>query len=310
MNKKILITGGTGTIGRSFIKEYPGYQYHSISRNETLITKMKHDYPEVKNHIGSIEDREFIIRTFKKVKPDIVIHAAAIKHINIAELNPIQTCRVNINGSLNIIEASVLANVPITIGISTDKACSSMSLYGYTKLLMEKCFMEANTESNRFAVARFANVAHSNGSVLPFWLNLKSKGEPLRLTDPAMNRLIFSQSKAVQLIHRTIDLCKDEGGAFVGVYKMKTVNLLALAKVISEDIVIVGLRPGEKIDEELISEAELPYTSVYDDLVVIGPEKNKNSNSLKTPISSATAPPMTVEELKLLIFGDEGSDND
>ena len=173
--KKIIITGGSGTIGKAFIKNFPQYKYYNISRNENFIADLTRGYPHVENYVGNIEDKDFLIRTFKKIKPDIVIHTAAMKHINIAEENPIQACNVNVIGSLNVIHASIAANVPVTIGISTDKACSSESVYGDTKSLMEKCFMEANTKQNKFALCRFANVAHSNGSVLPFWLNLKKQ---------------------------------------------------------------------------------------------------------------------------------------
>ena len=127
-----------------------------------------------------------------------------MKHIDLMEQNPIAGCNVNVIGSLNVISASMKYDVPITVAVSTDKACSSASVYGDTKSLMEKCFMEANTDRNRFALTRFANVAHSNGSVLPFWLNLREKGLPLKLTDPKMNRLIFTQRDAAELIMKTI----------------------------------------------------------------------------------------------------------
>ena len=179
---RILITGGSGTIGKAFIREFPEHEYYNISRNEKFVTDLMREYPNVKNYTGNIEDEGWMVLIFKAVKPDIVIHAAAMKHINIAEENPIQACESNVIGSLNIIKASILADVPITIGISTDKACSSESVYGDTKSLMEKCFMEADTDRNRFALTRFANVAHSNGSVLPFWINLFKEGKTLKLT--------------------------------------------------------------------------------------------------------------------------------
>ena len=188
---KILITGGSGTIGKAFIKEFPEHTYYNVSRNEKFLTDLIREHPKTKNYIGNIEDKEFLIRVFKDVKPDIVIHAAAMKHINIAEENPIQACETNVIGSLNVIKASILTDVPITIGISTDKACSSASVYGDTKSLMEKCFIDANTDKNRFALTRFANVAHSNGSVLPFWLKLKEQGKTLKLTSKKMNRLMI-----------------------------------------------------------------------------------------------------------------------
>ena len=251
--KKILITGGSGTIGKAFIRTFPQYEYYSISRNEKFITDLLREHPKVKNYVGNIEDKNFLIQTFKKIKPDIVIHTAAMKHINIAEENPIQACNVNIMGSLNVITASIESNIPITIGISTDKACSSESVYGDTKSLMEKCFVNANNNKNKFAICRFANVAHSNGSVLPFWLNLSEQKIPLKLTSKDMNRLMFSQTDSSNLIYNTINKCEKDGGGFICSYKMKSVNMLELAKVISNKTEIVGLRPGEKLNETLIN---------------------------------------------------------
>ena len=300
---KILITGGSGTIGKAFIREFPEHEYYNVSRNEKFLTDLMREHPKTKNYIGNIEDEGFLMRVFNSVKPDVVIHAAAMKHINIAEENPIQTCQSNVIGSINVINASIMNDVPITIGISTDKACSSESVYGDTKSLMEKCFMEANTDKNRFALTRFANVAHSNGSVLPFWLNLKQEGKPLKLTDPDMNRLIFTQRDAAQLIKRTISWTERHGGGFVKSYMMKCVNMLDLAKVISDDIEIVGKRPGEKTDEDLISKNEIERTYLYGDDIHIRMEQNEKDNKLTEPYNSKSAKKMTEEEMKELVWG-------
>ena len=299
---KILITGGSGTIGKSFIREFPEHTYYNVSRNEKFLTDLMREHPSVTNFIGNIEDEGFLIRVFKEVKPDVVIHTAAMKHINIAEENPIQACQSNVIGSINVINASVMANVPVTIGISTDKACSSASVYGDTKSLMEKCFMEANTDKNRFALTRFANVAHSNGSVLPFWLNLVEEGKTLKLTSDKMNRLMFSKSDSAELINRAINKCETDGGGFVCSYKMKSVNMLELAKVISDDIEIVGLRPGEKLNEDLISDKEVPFTYVHDDMIYIYTQENLDVNKLDRGYSSATAEKMTKEEMEKLLW--------
>ena len=242
------------------------------------------------------------MRVFNSVKPDVVIHAAAMKHINIAEENPIQTCQSNVIGSINVINASIMNDVPITIGISTDKACSSESVYGDTKSLMEKCFMEADTDRNRFALTRFANVAHSNGSVLPFWINLFKEGKTLKLTSKKMNRLMFSKSDSAKLINRAINKCETDGGGFVCSYRMKSVNMYDLAKCISNDVEIVGLRPGEKLDEDLISEKEVPFTYVHDDMIYIYNQENLDMNTLREGYSSSSADKMTVKEMKELIW--------
>jgi len=302
---KVLITGGTGTIGSAFIKTYKQYEFYNISRNEKLLTEFNRNYPNVINHVGNVEDKDFMIRVFKQVRPDIVIHSAAMKHINIAEENPIHACNVNIIGSLNVIAASIAADVPVTIGISTDKACSSQSVYGDTKSLMEKCFLQANTPRNKFALCRFANVAHSNGSVLPFWLNLAKTNQPLKLTNPNMNRLIFSQHDAVNLIQKTIDACTTTNGGFICSFKMKTTNMLELAQTISNNIEIIGNRPGEKLNEDLISESEIDYTYLYDDMIYIYQEKNTGTNKLLKGYSSATAEKMTKTELINLIWNNQ-----
>ncbi len=304
MKKRVLITGGSGTIGRAFIRNYYNdlISFYSLSRNENAQVELARDYPKIPlQFLGNIEDKLTVYRAFEEIKPDIVIHAAAVKHINLAEEQPIHTCNVNIIGSINVIEAAIRTDVPTVVAISTDKACSSESVYGDTKSLMERCFLDANTTRNRFSVCRFANVAHSNGSVLPFWLKMKSQGKQITLTDPKMNRLMFTQTDAARLIHRTIKYTEKNGGGFISSYKMKCVNMLDLAKVISEDIAIVGKRPGEKTDEDLIAEHELPYTYVRGNDIHIRMEKNEGDNKLDVPYNSKSAEKMTSKEIKELV---------
>ena len=299
---KILITGGTGTVGRSLIKQN-NHEYINVSRNEKNIAELKRDFPNVKCYVGNIEDKGLLLRVFKDVKPDVVVHSAAMKHIDLMEQNPIAGCNVNVLGSLNVVEASILNEIPITIGISTDKACLSQSVYGSSKYLMERVFMNSNNDTTKFSLTRFANVAHSNGSVLPFWLKLKKEGKPLKLTDPNMNRLIFTKDDACDLINRTIDFTRENSGGFVKSYKMKCVNMLDLAKVISDDIEIVGKRPGEKTDEDLISKREISRTFVYGDDIHIRMDKNEGDNKLDRPYNSVSAEKMTEEEMRKLVWG-------
>ncbi len=299
---KVLITGGTGTVGKALISQNNN-EYISISRNEENITNLKRKYPSVKCYVGNIEDKSLLLRVFKEVKPDVVVHSAAMKHIDLMEQNPIAGCNVNVMGSLNVVEASIINDVPITIGVSTDKACLSESVYGASKYLMERVFMNVNNDnSTRFALTRFANVAHSAGSVLPFWLKLKSDGKPLKLTDPKMNRLIFTKEDAANLINRTIDFTKENGGGFVKSYKMKCVNMLDLAKIISDDIEVVGERPGEKTDEDLISKREIARTFIYGDDIHIRMDENEGNNKLDRPYNSASAEKMTLSEMKNLVY--------
>ena len=299
---KVLITGGTGTVGKALISQ-KDKEYISISRNEENIANLRRLYPEVKCYVGNIEDKSLLLRVFKDVKPDVVVHAAAMKHIDLMETNPIAGCNVNVVGSLNVAEASLINDVPITIGVSTDKACLPESVYGASKYIMERVFMNTNTDENRFALTRFANVAHSAGSVLPFWLNLYEQKKPLKLTDPNMNRLIFTKEDAASLINRTIDFTKENSGGFVKSYKMKCVNMLDLAKAISNDIEIVGKRPGEKTDEDLISEREISRTFIYGDDIHIRTEKNEEDNKLSEPYNSASAEKMTTKEIEKLVWG-------
>ena len=300
---KVLITGGTGTIGRAYVKNYAEFfDVYSLSRDENKQTQLWRAFPEVVGqYLGNVEDKETVFRVYENVKPDIVIHAAAVKHINLAEKQPIQTCKVNIVGSLNIIEASIRYDIPITVAISTDKACSYESVYGGSKYLMERCFLEANSNRNKFSVCRFANVAHSDGSVLPFWLDEKRDGNSLKLTDPNMNRLMFTQDDAANLIYRTVEYTRKNSGGFVCSYKMRCVNMLDLAKAISEDVEIVGRRPGEKVDEDLISEHELDYTYVIGNDIHIRTEKNEGDNKLDVPYNSKSAKKMSQKEIKEIV---------
>ena len=143
--KKVLIIGGSGTIGSAFIKEfYEEYEFSSISRNELMQADLKRNFPKVDIHFSDIESESSLITIFSKVKPDIVIHMAAMKHVDLAQENPINACKVNVLGSLNVISASTKTDVPITIAISTDKACFPENVYGYSKSLMEHCFHQSN----------------------------------------------------------------------------------------------------------------------------------------------------------------------
>ena len=298
---KILITGGTGTIGTSFIKEYYNdYEFYNVSRNGTNIVKLQQDYPKVTSFACDICELESLINIFEKVKPDVVIHTAALKHINLAEENPTQAVEINIIGSLNVIKASIRSEVPITIGISTDKACNPSSMYGYTKSIMERMFMENYNDKTKFICTRFANVAGSNGSVIPLWKSLAEKGEPLKLTDPYMNRLMFSKRDAVRLIRQAIGFAKISNEPVIVCKRLKSVNMFELAKMISEDITIVGKRSGERLNETLISERELPYTQVTYDYVYIFTNK-KSLINLEEEYSSATAEKMNASAIKKLI---------
>ena len=299
---KILITGGAGSVGTAFInKYYTNYNFYNFSRNETQVAELKRNFPKVKSFIGDICNLEHLTNVFEKIKPDVVIHAAALKHVNLAEENPTKTVEVNINGSLNVIKASIRAQLPITIGVSTDKACSPDNVYGYTKRMMERMFLEHYNKKTKFVCVRFANVANSNGSVIPFWKNLAKESKPLKLTDPKMNRLMFSIESSAKLIHTAYQYVLSINEPFILSNIMKNVNMLDLAKVISNDIEIIGSRPGEKLNETLVSQKELPYTKVNKKHVFIYDNIKDKRYNLNKPHSSLTAEDMSLMELKNLI---------
>ena len=301
--KRILITGGSGTVGTAFIKKYyDTFKFYNYSRNETHIAKLKQNYPLVENFIGDVCDLTRLINVFKQVQPDIVIHAAALKHVNLAEENPTSAVEINVNGSYNVIKASIRAKIPLTIGISTDKACDPDNIYGYTKRIMERMFMEHSNKETKFVCTRFANVAKSNGSVIPFWKNLAKQDLPLKLTSTSMNRLMFSTDASADLIFKAYQQAYIVNESFILSNIMKTVNMLDLAHVISDKSPnIVGLRPGEKLNETLISKKELPYTKVNGNYVFIFNTPQLSKDNLKHEHSSLTAEKMSADELKKLI---------
>ena len=181
------------------------FEFYNISRNETYIAELERVLPNTTSFVADITDADRLNNIFLKVRPDIVIHAAALKHVNLAELHPSKTVEVNILGSLNVIKACIRAEVPIAIAISTDKACQPENIYGYSKKITEQLFMEHYNEKTKFSCARFSNVAGSNGSVIPFWIKSARDNERLKLTDARMNRLMFTVQEAAQLIRQTIE---------------------------------------------------------------------------------------------------------
>ena len=301
--KKIFITGGSGTVGSNFIEyNLTNYKIYSYSRNEKAQVALKRNFPEVEIILGSVEDKINLENAVLKVKPDIIIHAAALKHVDTSEKQPIEMVNSNIIGSKNIIEISKKVDVPITIGISTDKACNPNNLYGYSKLIMERMFMEANNENNIFCCTRFGNVAGSNGSVIPFWLNYKKQGNPLPLTNETMTRLMLNGKEVSNIIERCISEAENKLGGFVLTKKMKKVVLKDLATQISDKVEIVGLRPGEALYENLISERELKFTRIDKDYIFITKNENLDkSTQMKNILSSENAEKMSKQELNNLI---------
>ena len=301
--KKVLITGGAGTVGSAFIRKfYNDYEFYNISRNETQIAELQRNFPKVKSFLGNICDLDTMINIFETVKPDIVIHAAALKHINLAEENAATAVEINVLGSLNIIKASIRSSVPLTVGISTDKACDPDSVYGYTKRMMEHMFFQHHNQTTKFVCTRFANVAHSNGSVIPFWLSEAANGNVLKLTDVRMNRLMFSKSDAADVISKAINYATDTTDeSFILCRKMKNVKMSELIKLISGKFEIIGKRPGEKLNEVLVSDKELKRTLVNGNDILIFDSEITGSN-LDKEFSSLTAECMTLNEMENLLW--------
>ena len=308
MKKKIFITGASGTVGMAFIKEYCNlYHIYSYSRNEKSQVALKREFPNVEIIIGSIEDIHTLDCAIANLDIDIMIHAAALKHVDTAEKQPSQAVKINLLGTINVLEICQKYNIKKVIGISTDKACSPDNIYGMSKYLMEKLFEEYRSPSLNTVCCRFGNVAWSNGSVLPFWLNVKESNKPLPITDVNMTRLIFTSEDAARLINKSIILTDDLDSFFILSKKMKACKMIDLAGLISDETTIIGLRPGEILSEDLISSKEVKYAyQLIDDkaeyiVIIKNNESDLLGEKLTSPVNSTTAEKMDKEEMIMLL---------
>lgn len=268
--KKILITGGTGSLGKYLtnylIKNYPEIEKIIIySRDEQKHFQMAQEFnneeiKKIRFLIGDIRDKERLNRAIEDV--DYVVHAAAMKHVHISEYNPDECVKTNINGAENLIECCLKNNVKRVVALSTDKACSPINLYGATKLVSDKLFISANNIKGKrdlkFSVVRYGNVMNSNGSVIPYFQKMKQNGY-LTITDPKMTRFNITLDQAVKMILFALQNC---WGGELYVPKISSFKIIDLAKSICDDCEIktIGLRPGEKIHEEMISLSDSFYT--------------------------------------------------
>lgn len=264
-NKNILITGGTGSFGNEFVshllKNYKCNKIIIFSRDELKQYDMKIKFNGFKNLrflIGDIRDLDRLKFAFKDV--DFVVHAAALKHVPIAEYNPLEFIKTNIMGSSNIVTAALDSQVKKVMALSTDKAVNPMNLYGATKLCAEKIFIDANAISGRnstkFSIVRYGNVLNSRGSIIPLILKIKSENKKeIPLTDERMTRFFISLNEAAKFVDKSFNLM-DKGEIFIP--KMPSVFIKDLIKAIypSCRLKTIGIRPGEKIDELLMSENE------------------------------------------------------
>jgi UDP-N-acetylglucosamine 4,6-dehydratase (inverting) len=270
-NKSILITGGTGSLGRALTKHildnYPKVKKVVIfSRDEQKQFQMSQDfpssqYPQIRFFIGDVRDKDRLVRAFQHI--DYVIHAAAMKHVHIAEYNPGECIKTNIGGAENIVEASLQSNVKRVVALSTDKACAPINLYGATKLTSDKLFIAANNikgeKQIRFSVVRYGNVMGSNGSVIPFFINKKKQNNSLPITDPNMTRFNISLQGGVSMVMHALE---HAWGGELFVPKIPSYKIMDVAEAIGPKCSkpIVGIRPGEKVHEEMITTSDSFYT--------------------------------------------------
>jgi UDP-N-acetylglucosamine 4,6-dehydratase (inverting) len=262
-NKSILITGGTGSLGRALTKtileRWPDIKRLVIfSRDEQKQFQMSQEYPDTKYDairyfIGDVRDLDRLKRAFIGI--DYVIHAAAMKHVHIAEYNPDECIKTNIGGAENVIKASLASNVSRVVALSTDKACAPINLYGATKLTSDKLFIAANNirgfQDIKFSVVRYGNVMGSNGSVIPFFLKKKKEGV-LPITDPSMTRFNISLDDGVEMVLHALE---NSWGGELFVPKIPSYRIMDVAEAIGPECEhrIIGIRPGEKIHEEMIT---------------------------------------------------------
>lgn len=317
-NQTILVTGGTGSFGKKFIAAALKQNVKKVivfSRDELKQYEMAQEFtdPRVRFFIGDVRDKERLYRAFDGV--DIVIHAAALKHVGACEYNPFEAVKTNIHGAQNIIEAAIDRGVKKVIALSTDKAASPINLYGATKLASDKLFVAGNSyagdKETRFAVVRYGNVVGSRGSVVPFFKKLKEDGATvIPVTDDRMTRFWITLEQGVQFV---IDSLTRMNGGEIFIPKIPSMSILDLAEAIAPkcEIEIVGIRPGEKLHEAMITEDDARHTLEYDDYFVIQPEfpwwsaeyKNGGKSLPEgfTYVSNVNNQWLTVDELRELV---------
>ncbi len=334
-DKDVLITGGTGSFGKRctqiLLDEIRPRRLVVFSRDEQKHVAMARNlfppsrYPQLRYFVGDVRDPQRLNRALRGI--DYVIHAAAMKHVDIAEYNPQECIRTNIGGADNLINACIDRGVKKLVALSTDKAASPINLYGATKLCSDKLFVAANSlsgrDGTRFAVVRYGNVLGSNGSVVPFFLKERSKGV-LPITDPRMTRFIITLEQGVRFVLQTFE--RMQGGE-IFVPKIPSTTVLDIAKAVAPDCrtKVIGIRPGEKLHECMIPADEARQTTEYDDYFVIQPPSSVWSD----PTRTRTAVPancadgfqyasdsnrhwLTVEQLRDMIFaaGDDRRTSD
>jgi UDP-N-acetylglucosamine 4,6-dehydratase len=271
-DSSILITGGTGSFGNAFVpmtlEKYSPKRMVIYSRDEMKqweMAQLFRDDPRVVFLIGDIRDKDRLVRALDGI--DYVVHAAATKIVPTAEYNPFECIKTNIDGAMNLIDACIDRGVKKVVALSTDKASNPINLYGATKLASDKLFVSANsyagTHETRFSVVRYGNVMGSRGSVIPFFLSQAKKGA-LSITDPRMTRFMITLEQGVELVWHGFG---DMLGGEIYVKKIPSMTITDIARAVAPDAEhkIIGIRPGEKIHEQMIGLEDAPYTYAYAD---------------------------------------------
>ena len=289
-NSSILITGGTGSFGNAFVpmtlKRFNPKRIVIFSRDEMKqweMAKLYKDDPRIRFFIGDVRDKERLRRALDGI--DFVVHAAATKIVPTAEYDPFECIKTNVIGAMNLIDACIDKQVKRIVSLSTDKASSPVNLYGATKLTSDRLFVAGNSYSGghdtSFSVVRYGNVMGSRGSVIPFFLSIKNEGI-FPITDPRMTRFMISLEEGVKLVWHAFE---DMMGGEIYIKKIPSMKITDIAKAVSRDAKqeIVGIRPGEKLHEQMIGIEDAPYTFEYSGHYKILPsihEWNKDPNRI------------------------------
>jgi UDP-N-acetylglucosamine 4,6-dehydratase/5-epimerase len=281
-NSSILITGGTGSFGNSFVpltlKKYNPKRLVIYSRDEMKqweMAKIFKDDRRVRFFIGDVRDKDRLQRALYKV--DCVIHAAATKIVTTAEYNPFECIKTNVNGAMNLIESCIDQGVKKVVALSTDKASSAINIYGASKFVSDKLFVASNSSyasghKTIFSVVRYGNVMGSRGSVIPHFMSMKDKGT-ITITDERMTRFMISLDQGVDLVWHAFE---DMVGGEIYIRKIPSMKITDIANVIAPDAKheIIGIRPGEKLHEQMIGIEDAPYTYEYTNHFKILPQIN------------------------------------
>ena len=281
-NSTILVTGGTGSFGHAFVpmalEKFNPERIIIYSRDEMKqweMAKLFEGDKRVRFFIGDVRDRERLYRAVDGV--DYVVHAAATKIVPTAEYNPFEAVKTNILGAMNLIDACIDEGVKKVVALSTDKASSPINLYGATKLASDKLFVAGNayagSKPTRFSVVRYGNVMGSRGSVLPFFWDAADKDAPLPITDPRMTRFMITLEQGVELVWKAFS---DMEGGEIYVHKIPSMTITDIAQAVAPDkpTTVVGIRPGEKLHEQMIGAEDAPNTYEYGDYFKILPTIN------------------------------------